>query len=247
MTDEISDAALDQRLRSVDPLDAGALPSDAETEAVLRRLLAAGPPAARMRTRRPGRIRLLAGATAALAALAAGLVILLGSSATSPAYAVTRNRNGTITVRLIRVAGIAGANHELASMGVRARLVNLADMAAYVASLHPCQGKPTPMLRTITLNPAAIPRRQVILLPVDRRARLHYFSVVRAVDAGAALKALQDARAFAASPSRASITPPTGARILVPRASATGGTRTVRVYCASPASLPAGLVRQRVH
>ena len=42
MTDQITDAALDDRLRSADPVTAGSLPTEADTEAALRRLLASG-------------------------------------------------------------------------------------------------------------------------------------------------------------------------------------------------------------
>jgi len=247
MIDEISDVALDRRLRSADPLTPDALPSEADTEAVLRRLLVAGPPAARKRRLRPVRVRLLGGAGAAAAALAAGLAILLGSTATSPAFAVTRNLNGTITVALARVAGIAGANSKLAALGVRARIVSLTDMAAYLASLHPCQGKPEGMARTITINPAAIPHRQVILLAADRTAPLHYFSEVRARDADAAVEALENARALAASPRSTAKIASARIGIFVPAASATRGTRTVRIYCVNAVSWAPGLVKQRVH
>jgi hypothetical protein len=231
MSDEPSDVTLDRRLRSADPLAPGALPSEADTDAVLKRLLATGPDGGRSRSVRRRRLPWLAGATAAAAALAVALVLLLGSSATSPAFAVTRNPNGTITVRLIRVAGIAGVNHKLAALGVRARIVSL-DMAAYVASLHPCQGKPTGMLRTITINPAAIPHRQVILLAADRLARLHYLSVVRARDANAAVRALRNARALR------------DARALA--ASPTIANRTLQIYCVNAISLARGLIKQRV-
>jgi hypothetical protein len=255
MTDEISDTAVDQRLRSADPLDPGALPSEADTEAVLQRLLAAGPPAARTPRRRPARIRLFAGATAALGALAAGLVILLGSSATSPAFAVTRNPNGTITVHLIRVAGIAGANDRLAALGVRARIVTAVDMAAYVGSMHPCEGKSAGMVRTITIDPAKIPRRQVVLLAADQTARLDYYGAVKAMNAAAAAetfaaraRALDErVRTLAASSRRAG----KGSLAITGRSAAgaagTSANRIVRIYCASPVISPRGLVKQRIH
>jgi hypothetical protein len=260
MTDEISDATLDQRLRSVDPVDRAALPSEGDTEAVLRRLLAGGPPVAPTRRRRPARIRLFAGATVAAAALAAGLVILLGSSATSPAFAVTRNPNGTITVHLIRVAGIAGANDKLAALGVRARIVSLVDMTAYVASLHPCRGEPAGVARTITIDPATIPRRQVVLLTADQAARLDYYGSVGAKNAIAAAKTfarraqalVARARALAAT-TRSARTSATAITALPATAAAgkgaaaTSANRVVRVYCPSPGSSPPGLVKQRIH
>jgi hypothetical protein len=232
---EISDAALDQRLRSVDPLDPRALPSDAATEAVLRRLLTAGPPAARTRRLGSARIRLLAGATAAVAALAAGLVILLGSSATSPAFAVTHNPDGTVTVRLITLWGIAGANHKLAAMGVRARILNLVYEARYMASIHPCQGPPSAMVHTVTFDPAKIPRRALLLLAPVREGRVFYFSAVRTRN-GDVAKGTLLARVRALAAAKASThsgkfaTPGTSVPVTVP---STDGARTVRVYCPS--------------
>jgi hypothetical protein len=256
MTDELSEATLDRRLRSVDPLEPGALPSEADTEAILRRLLAAGPDGARtrpaLRRRLPARLRLaplrlLVGATGGIAALAAGLAVLLGSTVTSPAFAVTRNPNGTITVHLMRVAGIAGANRTLASFGVRARIVSAVDLAAYVASVRPCQAKPVGMVRTITINPAAIPHRQVILLAADGNARLDYYGAVRARNAQASVKALEAARALAASARSSRKIGPVGTGMSFAGAPGTSATRTLRIYCASALTWPPGLVKQRVH
>ncbi|HUA47588.1 MAG TPA: hypothetical protein VMA77_20295 [Solirubrobacteraceae bacterium] len=230
MSREISDATLDQRLRSVDPLDPGALPSEADTEAALRRLLAAGRPPAPTRRLGAPRVRLLAGATASIAALAAGLVVLLGSSATSPAFAVTRNPNGTITVRLITLSGIAGANHRLVSMGVRARILSLVYEAHYVASVHPCQGLPSGAVRTLTFDPAKIPRRQLLLLAPVREGQVFYFSRVRARNAGAAERSLiAHARALAAA--RGSV----ANRLSGPKID---HAHTVKIYCPSTAGSP---------
>jgi len=235
MTDGISDATLDQRLRSVDPLDPGALPSEADTEAALRRLLAAGPPAARTRWRGPARIRVLAGATAAVAALAAGLVILVGSAATSPAFAVTRNPNGTVTVRLVAPEGIAGANQKLASLGVRARILNLVYEARYVASLHVCQGPTSRAVRTLTFDPARIPRRGVLLLAPVREGHVYYFSAVRGGNGVLTTEQTLIARARALSAARTGSAirryGPAGKPVVVSRPKL--GRHTVQVYCPS--------------
>src|SRR5580658_565754 len=77
------------------------------------------------------RPRLLAGTTAGLAAAGASTALLLGATASSPAFAVTRNANGTVTVKLIRLSGISGANRALAAMGVRAKIATVD--ARYVA------------------------------------------------------------------------------------------------------------------
>lgn len=179
MIEKLTDAELDKLLAAADPLPPGARPTAAETEATLHRLLATGPGAARPDPavhRRRSRYRLVAATTAGVAALAVALTLVLGTTAESPAYAVTRNSDGTVTVTLLRVSGIAGANQRLASMGVRVRIVNAVSLAAHVARLRPCQGAPAGPVRTLTLNPASIPRKQLLLLGADRAAHLRYWA-----------------------------------------------------------------------
>lgn len=72
------------------------------------------------RDRRP---RVLAGSTLGLAGVGAALVLTLGGSAASPAFAVTAHRDGSVSVRIYRRSGIAGANRKLAAMGIHKRLV----------------------------------------------------------------------------------------------------------------------------
>jgi hypothetical protein len=187
MTDEIADAALDMRLRSADPLPQDSLPTEAETEAMLRRLLATGPAGARgapgpSPRRRLGlaRRRLLASATLSAGGLAAGVVLLIGVTATSPAFAVTRNRDGTVTVSLERLSGISGANQRLAAMGVRAKIVKLADEARQVATMHLCPAKTPGWSRTVTIRPSAIPPRQVLLLTADQTVHLRAYAAAYA-------------------------------------------------------------------
>jgi hypothetical protein len=57
---------------------------------------------------------LAASAGAAAAAITVGLTAFGGSS---PAYAVTKNANGTVTVAVYKDSGYAGANAELRSLG----------------------------------------------------------------------------------------------------------------------------------
>ena len=54
--------------------------------------------------------------------MATAAALLLGASTSSPAFAVTRNADGTVTVDLMKPSGIAGANERLAAMGVRAQI-----------------------------------------------------------------------------------------------------------------------------
>lgn len=107
--------------------------------------------------RRASRPQLLAGTTVVLAAMATAATLLLGASTSSPAYAVTRNPDGTVTVNLMKASGIARANDRLAAMGTRAQILTLAKSAPTLA----CPGATVP---TITFDPASIPKREVLMI-----------------------------------------------------------------------------------
>jgi hypothetical protein len=78
------------------------------------------------RARRPRR-RVLAGSTLALAGAGAALALTLSATASTPAYAVTRQHDGSVSVKISSWSGIAGANRELAKMGVHERVLAVAD------------------------------------------------------------------------------------------------------------------------
>jgi hypothetical protein len=82
------------------------------------------------------RARLVAGAGLGLAGSAAALAIVLGTTSTTPAFAVIRNADGTVTVRIARASGIATANARLAALGIRARAVAVASGCTNVPTLH---------------------------------------------------------------------------------------------------------------
>jgi hypothetical protein len=86
-----------------------------------RSLTAASRPAAKQA--RPAWPRLLAGTSLGLAGIAAVLALVLGAASSSPAFAVTRNHDGTVSVALLRSAGILGANAKLAALGIKAKIV----------------------------------------------------------------------------------------------------------------------------
>ena len=69
------------------------------------------------------RPRMLAGTTLGLAGIGTAAALLLGAASSSPAFAVTRNSDGTVSVSIDRLSGIAGANQKLASLGIRAKAV----------------------------------------------------------------------------------------------------------------------------
>jgi hypothetical protein len=78
------------------------------------------------RARRP-RPRVLAGGTLALAGAGAALALTLTATASAPAFAVTRNHDGSVSVQVNQRSGIAGANRELAAMGVHERVMAVSD------------------------------------------------------------------------------------------------------------------------
>jgi hypothetical protein len=76
--------------------------------------------------RRAPRPRILAGTGAILAAGGTTVALVLGAAGTSPAFAVTKNHDGSITLTISRMAGIRAANARLRALGYRARLVQVA-------------------------------------------------------------------------------------------------------------------------
>jgi hypothetical protein len=107
--------------------------------------------------RRASRPQLLAGTTAGLATIAIAAGLLFGTSTSPPAFAVTRNPDGTVTVNLMHPSGIAGANKKLAAMGVRAQIAEPAKTPPELV----CPGGTAP---TITLDPASIPNSQELVI-----------------------------------------------------------------------------------
>jgi hypothetical protein len=111
--------------------------------------------------RRASRRRLLAGTTAGLAAMATAGALLLSASTSPPAFAVTRNPDGTVTVNLRHPSGIAAANKKLAAMGVRAQIAVQAKTPPNLV----CPGGTAP---TITFDPASIPNSQELVIAPDQ-------------------------------------------------------------------------------
>jgi hypothetical protein len=78
------------------------------------------------RARRP-RPRVLAGSTLGLASVIAALTLVLSATASPPAFAVTRHHDGSVSVKINRRSGIAGANRKLAAMGIHERVMAVSD------------------------------------------------------------------------------------------------------------------------
>jgi hypothetical protein len=114
-----NDTVMD-RLRAADPTAAAPREHDALFAQIVAepgdpRLASAHGARRRSRLARP---RVLAGGSLGLAGIAAALVIALGGSAASPAFAITRNDDGSVTVQINRSSGLVDINHRLESMGI---------------------------------------------------------------------------------------------------------------------------------
>jgi hypothetical protein len=74
---------------------------------------------------RRARTRPLALTAGAVGVVGVGTVLALTLTATTsvPAYAVTENSDGTVTITLHDISGVTGVNAKLAALGVRARAV----------------------------------------------------------------------------------------------------------------------------
>ena len=71
--------------------------------------------------RRPQRhaLRLAAASTTGIAAIATAAALTLGATTgTPPAFAVTRHRDGSVSLTINRASSIAAVNHKLAAMGI---------------------------------------------------------------------------------------------------------------------------------
>lgn len=83
--------------------------------------------------RRRVRPRMFAGSTLGLAAVGAALLMVLGGSAAPAAFAITREGDGSVLVKLNYAGGLAGANRQLAAMGIHEEIG--IDMAAGPATV----------------------------------------------------------------------------------------------------------------
>lgn len=84
---------------------------------------AVGPLHRRSRLRAP----VIAGTSLGVVGASTAAVIVLTAASSSPAFAVTPHRDGTVWVTIHRIDGIPGANRRLAQLGIRARAVQIAN------------------------------------------------------------------------------------------------------------------------
>ncbi len=119
--------------------------------------------------------RLVAGTSLGLAGVGAAVALVLGATTTSPAFAVTRNHDGTVTISIERASGIAGANAKLHQLGVRAQVMRQVPAGYRCTSTVVQQGQGAPessrQLRYIpiasahwTIDPKQVPVGQTLAL-----------------------------------------------------------------------------------
>jgi hypothetical protein len=123
---------------------------------------------------RPTRRRTwLAASAAALAVAVTGVLVGLGGS--SPAYAVTRNADGTVTVAVTRMAGVPGANAELRTLGLRVVVVPVQSGCPALSSLPAPAVPPSGPITTeetstdgsVTVNAQGIPVGDLLVLAIS--------------------------------------------------------------------------------
>ena len=122
------------------------------------------------------RRRRLAGASMGLAAVGTAAALALTAGTAAPAFAVTSNPNGTVTVTINQIAGIAGANAKLAALGVRARAVPIVQGCTAALLRIPKvlpNGPPPPttvsapqsgLPQSMTFEPSEIPAGDTLVL-----------------------------------------------------------------------------------
>ncbi len=136
--------------------------------------------------RRRRALSLAAAALTLIAVTATAVVLLSTGNGLSPAYAITQNANGTVTLTLDEVIGVQPANQELARLGVRVvvakveagcnetgQIVRLVEGNIF-RMIEPAKaGDGLGGLRWV-IHPAAIPQGDTLRLSVqiDPRSRI---------------------------------------------------------------------------
>jgi hypothetical protein len=148
--------------------------------------------------KRRGARSMLAGAGAAVAAVGITVGVLAAGGGT-PAYAVTNNADGTVTLSAYTQSGVTGANAQLQKLGDRVALVQVRSDCRSITSLPkvsndgyvPFQMSVTVPggqsfvfnlqgVKQLTINARDVPKGDVILVPVQpsKNGMLVYGQVV---------------------------------------------------------------------
>jgi hypothetical protein len=134
------------------------------------------------RRRRPS---LASGGALGLAAIAILLVVAItGGTSPSPAFAVTDNPDGTVTLTIRELTNRAAVNAKLAQLGVRARVVPLQQTCAASLNMAPEYLQPTtqpwsqdPSVQgpvgswTVVIIPGRIPVGHTLVFGLDKTSR----------------------------------------------------------------------------
>jgi hypothetical protein len=116
------------------------------------------PTRAARRRAKPRQPAVITGTALAAAGLAAAAVLAFtATTSTPPAYAVTTNSDGSVTVTLNDISALTGLNAELARDGLDARAVPLTATCPVHVPMVTMPAGTDPSTYTITLVPADIP------------------------------------------------------------------------------------------
>jgi hypothetical protein len=132
------------------------------------------------------RVPVIAGTSLGVVGGSAAAVIVLTAASSSPAFAVTPHRDGTVSVVIRRIEGIPGANHRLAQLGIHARAVRVADGCQVPAARALARVTVITLARDVHRNwvtaspgavharirPAQIPSGRTLVIPAIRTGRL---------------------------------------------------------------------------
>lgn len=117
------------------------------------------------------RPRMLAGTGLGIVAAGSAAAIVVGTAGTTPAFAVTKNHDGSVTVSIARPAGIPQANARLAALGYRARVVQVSPGCggpAWTRSSHPPPGAFRQIHAGARFDPRLVPPGRFLVMPAWR-------------------------------------------------------------------------------
>jgi hypothetical protein len=128
------------------------------------------------------RPRVLAGTTVGIVSVGTAVALLLGAASSSPAYAVTRSHDGTVSVVIRKLAAIHDVNQRLAALGLKAQFVHLAPgcgappppvIASWLARREGHVGSVTVKRGFVNarFNARKIPPGQIVIVAAWRQGR----------------------------------------------------------------------------
>jgi hypothetical protein len=108
--------------------------------------------------------------TALAVTVAAATAVLVFNTTSTPAYAVTDNSDGTVTVTLHDIQAITALNAALARDGIAARAIPLTADCPIHGFPNPMPAGTNPSTYTITIVPADIPAGYTAVVAVGENA-----------------------------------------------------------------------------